>query len=117
MKIHLKKKILILIVLIINTQTFSWAGSYISWDSSSGVVKGYKIYYSKVAGNYSESNSQDVGLVNRYPISNLPLNDSTLYYFVIRAYNTYGESQNSDMISWETKDNTPPLPPDGVTVQ
>lgn len=93
----------------------AFAAPTLVWDASSGTVTGYRIYYGLSSGSYT--NSKDVGDVTQYSISSLPLQDSTTYYFVARAYNGAGESGNSNEVSYKTPDTTAPLPPQGVTVQ
>ncbi len=115
MKVYLRIAVFCLIAFCSASTVF--AATHLIWGTSSGEVEGYRIYYSTTEGSYTLSNSVDVGLVNQYPFDNLPLDDSTYYYFVIRAYNQYGESENSDSVVWQSNDNTPPLPPVEVAVQ
>ncbi|WDP90753.1 MAG: fibronectin type III domain-containing protein [Desulfobacter sp.] len=85
------------------------AESMISWAPSSGVVDGYKLFYGTEYDNYSSE--LDVGLSTQYPMSQLPLKETTTYYFVVKAYNSTGMSEASNVISWTSGDMTPPLPP------
>jgi len=75
-------------------------------------VAGYTIYYGTSSGNYTQS--KDVGNVTSYPLSNLNINESEIYYMVVAAYTVIGEegffsnevntgSSNSD------SDTIPPL--------
>lgn len=95
--------------------SISYAGSNLVWDESSGDVSGYRIYYGTSQGSHNQN--IDVGNATQYSLSSLPLNDNTTYYFIVRAYNDAGESGNSNEISWKAGDNTPPLPPKGITVE
>ena len=85
------------------------------WDASSGDVTGYRIYYG--TNQQSLSENRDVGNVTEYPLYQMPLQEKETYFFVARAYNTAGESGDSNMVSWLVPDNTAPVPPQGVIVQ
>lgn len=93
------------------------AGVTLAWDASSGEVNGYRIYYGTSQGTYPSS--VDTGNVTEYALTGLQ--DGTTYYFVARAYNDFGESENSNEVSWTSPetpiDHTPPLPPAGVSVE
>ncbi len=93
------------------------ADTYLTWGESSGVVDGYRIYYRIQTDTYNIANSRDVYKVNDYSLNNLPLQDQTQYYFIVRAYNEYGEGPDSDEISWSSDDSTPPMPPTGVRLE
>ena len=85
-------------------------GPMLQWDAVTGDVTGYMIYYGTVSGSYSAS--KDVGNVTRYPLSDLFLAEGTTYYFVIKAYNNTGESDNSVEVSYstgESADTTVPV--------
>lgn len=93
------------------------AAGTLVWDPpSTGTVNGYKIYYGSAPGGPYGS-SQDAGSVTSYGLNNLPLQEKTTYYFVVRAYNQAGESENSNEASYLVPDTTPPAAPVGVTVQ
>ena len=68
----------------------------LSWTASTGDVTGYKVYYGRDPGNYTSN--IDVGNVTQYTISGLE--EGPTYYFVARAYNDAGESENSNEVSW-----------------
>jgi len=74
--------------------------------ASTGDVTGYKVYYGTDPGNYT--NNIDVGNVTQYNISGLE--EGPTYYFVARAYNDAGESENSNEVSWSwsPEDNESP---------
>ena len=91
------------------------AEQVLKWDASTGEVTGYTIYYGTSQGSYLLN--RDVGDVTQYALNNFPLSEGVTYYFVVRSYNSYGESANSGEISYTvpiTGDTTPPLPPVGV---
>ena len=73
---------------------------------------GYNAYYGIESGVYGEA--IDAGNNTTYTIIDLPPHT---YYFVVTAYNTYGESGYSDEISGEVKplSELPPPNPDGLT--
>lgn len=68
----------------------------LAWDpNTEPSLMGYKLYYGTAPGNYSQS--IDVGNVTSYVVSNLPV--GVTYYFVVKAYDAFGESSNSNEIS------------------
>lgn len=90
------------------------AGMKLAWDASFGAT-GYRIYYGTTQGSHPDS--KDVGDVTEYAISELGLGGGT-YYFVIRAYNDAGESEDSNEVFWKAPESYhAPLPPTGVTVE
>jgi hypothetical protein len=84
----------------------------LAWDAPAegGQVNGYRLYYGTSAGNYH--NSVDLGTAPQNTISGL--DEETTYHIVVRAYNEAGESPDSNTVTWESSDTTPPLPPDQV---
>ncbi len=89
------------------------AATILSWSACAGEVTGYRIYYGTTPASYPFN--KEVGKVTQYPLSSLSLSEGNTYYFVIRAYNSAGESTNSNEVSWTVPDSTPPLPPAGVS--
>ena len=82
-------------------------GATLLWDASPGEVTGYRLYYGTSAGSYIQN--VDVGNVISYSTDSLPLTEDTLYYFVVTAYNSAGESGYSNEVSWAQDDTTPPI--------
>jgi len=80
---------------------------HLAWGPSSGEVTGYRIYYGTSQGNHP--NKIEVGNVTDYVVTGLE--DGVTYYFVTRAYNAYGESADSNEVSWSSSsaDTTSPL--------
>lgn len=101
----------LLIILFFNPLSVS--ASMLQWGPTTEGVSGYRLYYGTSQGNYT--NSKDVGLAIEYSLSNLPLVENSTYYFVVRAYNSAGESDDSNEISWTVPDSTPPSIPTGLT--
>ena len=91
------------------------AEDFLVWDAVSGDVDGYKVYYSQEIGNYT--NKQDVGNITEYSLVNSTINENETYYFVIRAYNEFGESTNSNYVEYVKKETTPPLSPEWGAVE
>ncbi len=99
-------------------------GGTLSWDASIGEVTGYRVYYSTNSGSLTpkvdvdnapkvdvgNATKVDVGNVTSCSIDPLPLEEDTLYYFVVTAYNSASESGPSNMVSWTPADTTPPVP-------
>lgn len=74
---------------------------HFSWGMSTGNVTGYRIYWGESKGGpYSnrlcEVNSLQLG----YTVS---LNNEQQYHLVCRAYNQYGESGNSNEVTWSVQ--------------
>jgi len=99
-------------LLVIMTSQDAFSDSLLSWDQSADEVTGYRIYYSQVQGEYADT--KDVGNVTTYSLDALPLNEGVTYYLIVRAYNSAGESGNSNEVSYIVLDNTPPAQPQGV---
>ena len=75
---------------------------HLAWDPSSGEVDGYRIYYGTSPG--SHPTRVEVGDATDYVVTGLE--DGRTYYFVVRAYNQYGESGDSNEISWYSGDSS-----------
>jgi Fibronectin type III domain len=76
--------------------TLAWEGV-----SQSGVsVTGYRVYYGTQNGSYPTMGCQ----VNDTSCTVKELEDGQTYHFVARAYNSYGESGNSDPVSYTVPD-------------
>jgi len=97
------KKVLFFIIICFfscTVQAFS-ADLRLLWDAASGEVTGYRIYYGTASG--SHPNMIDVGNTTSFTVTGLE--SGTTYYFVCRAYNQYGESGDSDEITWSAPVN------------
>jgi hypothetical protein len=103
----------IILLFIIPNPAFS--EPKLTWDTSSGQVDGYRIYYGTTQGTYSSN--KDVGKVTEYSLANLSLQERKTYYFIARAYNSAGESGDSNWISWKVPDSTAPAPVQSVDVE
>jgi len=97
-------------------------GATLSWDANADIdkVTGYNLYYSTNPGsltpNVDVNNATKVEVGNdiSYSTNPLPLTEGILYYFVVTACNTAGESGPSNMVSWRPADTTPPEPTEEV---
>jgi hypothetical protein len=81
---------------------------HFQWGASSGVVDGYRIYYgSEPGGPYSNLLDEIGGATTEYTAT---LDEAWTYYLVVRAFNDYGESGNSNEVVWpsDTVDSEPP---------
>lgn len=75
----------------------------LAWDgvSQSGVtVTGYRVYYGTQNGSYPTMGCQ----VTNTSCTVTELEDGQTYHFVARAYNSYGESYDSDPVSYTVPD-------------
>lgn len=78
------------------------------WDANTSGIAGYRLHYGTRSGSYSRQ--LDVGLVTTAIVSDLA--DGTTYFFVVNAYNAYGESPPSNEVSDDPNATpTPPPPP------
>jgi hypothetical protein len=87
----------------------------LAWDASSGTVEGYNVYYGTNPSD--RSNHRDVGNTTQLDLNNLPLSDGVTYYLCVSAYNSAGESPPCAPVVFTPGDNTPPLPPIGLTTE
>lgn len=107
--------LLLCFLAVVSVPAAAVAESALEWDPSSGDVNGYMVYYGTSPGNYPEK--KDAGNSTRFSLANFAVQDATTYYFVVRAYNEFGESPSSNEISWTSGDSTPPMPPQGLSVE
>lgn len=91
------------------------AGPTLEWEPSAGDVVGYRVFFGTSSGKLPDH--RDAGNATRYSIGNLPLQDNATYHFAVRAYNDFGESPDSNRISWTSGDSTPPIPPRGLAFE
>lgn len=116
MKSKIKSILIGLFILIVNYNYLHATDAVLKWDAATGDVTGYTIYYGLSEGSYP--NNRDVGNVTQYALSNLSLSEGTSYYFVVRAYNSVGESGDSNLTTYtvpSSEDTTPPITPQGIT--
>jgi hypothetical protein len=74
---------------------------HFSWGKSTGLVDGYRIYWSEVAGGpYLHRLCEVNAATLSYTAS---LNSDWEYHLVCRAYNDVGESGNSNVVVWPTE--------------
>ena len=90
-------------------------GETLVWQASSGVVEGYRVYWSTSRGDLT--NSHDVGNNTRYDLNRLPLTEGLTYYLCVSAYNAAGESPPCAPVVFTPGDNTPPAPPTGLSAE
>jgi len=83
-------------------------GIIIEWGASSGVVDSYRIYYGSILGGPYPNLLVEVGSTTTDCYATL--DEGLTYYLVVRAYNIYGESGNSNEVKWP-KDGVDSEPP------
>ena len=103
------------IALIVLLSPIASSAATLVWDASSGTVDGYKVYWG--INSSDQSNSTDVGNVTQYNLDNLPLSEGVTYYIFVSAYNEAGESSPCAPVVFTPGDNTPPVPPVGLTTE
>jgi hypothetical protein len=92
-------------------------GATLKWDKVTGDGVAYRLYYGYSPGSYQFQ--EDVGDALQYEISALNLEAGVTYYFVVRAYNAYGESGDSKNVPYTVPsggDTTPPVSPSELSV-
>jgi hypothetical protein len=88
------------------------AGSILlSWDSVSGAT-GYRVYYGRSSGQYTQS--RDVGNTTSADIGGLE--DCTEWFLAVKAYNSVGESPgfSNEIVGWARPMVTGPSPNAGI---
>ena len=87
------------LVFLLFFASYSFAAEvHFQWGSSSGDVEGYRIYYgSSHEGHYPNLLAQVGGTTTEHLAT---LNEGQDYYLVVRAFNDYGESGNSNEVVW-----------------
>jgi len=104
-----------ILILILVIPFAAFASPFLQWDASTGEVTGYRVYYGTTQnGPYPAS--YEVATTS-CDMANLPLQQNETYYFVVRAYNSAGESGNSNEASYTVPDTTPPGVVQGVEAQ
>ena len=114
-KIYTSTKVAFVTLLFFSAAVSLATAATLAWDSSSGTVDGYKVYYGTNASNPSKS--IDVGNATQYDIDKLPLTENTQYFFCVSAYNTAGESNPCPPVAYTPADTTPPAPPIGLMAE
>lgn len=89
-----KKCLGILGIVLMLVGVLSAADVKLAWDANTPVPDGYKVYYGTTTGVYPSN--VNAGNVVNTTITGLTF--TTKYYFVVRAFNTAGESGNSNEV-------------------
>jgi len=110
---HMLLSLIVMLTLLISPAVIE--AETLVWDASSGIVEGYNVYYGKNPSN--RSNYRNVGNTTQLDLNNLPLSEGITYYLSVSAYNSAGESPPCAPVVFTPGDNTPPLPPTGLTTQ
>jgi len=113
-----KRKIISSITILLAILIFAWtpaAAATLEWNTSSGTVEGYNVYYSTSAT--TPGNLIDVGNTAQFDIDTLSLTENVQYYFCVSAYNTAGESNPCSPVAYTPADTTPPTPPVGLIAE
>lgn len=109
---HRRLVVTCLAALVLLTASYAFAAQvHLAWNASSGSVTGYRIYYGTSPG--SHPTKVEAGNVTDYIVTGL--SENVMYYFVVRAYNSYGESADSNEISWISTSTTTTVPPTTTT--
>jgi len=72
-------------------------GVTFTWGASTGTVDGYRIYWGTVEGGPYPFRLCDVGKNDLIYITSL---DEQVRYLICRAYNGFGESEDSNEVCW-----------------
>jgi hypothetical protein len=103
-------------------------GDTIEWEDRGDAVDGYKLYYgifddSTLCSSHTKNEYSNVVdlKINQYVLDNLSsLSSGKQYCFAVSAYNSAGESDISEAVSWipsSSSDNIPPLTPSGLSAE
>lgn len=89
----------------------------LSWEEpDSGTITGYRVYYG-IDSNNMALLQQVSSSIKQLSLDSFTLEQDKTYFFGIKGYNTAGESDFSNIVSYTPGDTTPPLSPLGVTVE
>lgn len=69
-----------------------------AWDANTDYVEGYRLYYRMQGESYDYSEPEWEGDETTCTIRNL--DNGGVHFFVLRAYNVFGESVNSRELRW-----------------
>lgn len=110
------KKLLVTTLMLLMFYSVSFAAS-LSWELIPGEeITGFRIYYGKDIQDlqlYDEvSDSTQEYSFDKFQL--VPLEE---YYFAISAYNSAGESDLSNSVSYISGETTPPTPPTGLKIE
>lgn len=115
-RLHLAPVFLFTVVFLGVTSALHAQSVTLAWDANTeSDLSGYMVLYGTQSGIYS--NSVDVGNVTSKTVTGLTA--STLYYFVVKAYNTAGQlspASNEVFVTTGGVGNPPPPPPAGLTL-
>lgn len=75
-------------------------GVELVWDASTGIVNGYRVFYTDGTNNWSK----DVGNTTSVNIDDLYLDVGVEYSFEVRAYNAVGHSPPSNIVTYTRYD-------------
>ena len=119
----MKKSYLIVLVLMLclfissagygANKTVEWIAPTLNADGSPCTdLAGYKLYYGKVSGSYT--NNIAIGLVESYTVTIDNTKDGETYYFVMTAIDTSG---NESALSNEISYTIPDVAPQSITIK
>ena len=100
------KKLLLAFLLVLFTAIPALAASLV-WDASTGQVDGYIVYFGPTSGDHAQFH-YDVGTPTTCDIDLLNLVPGTEYTFTVRAYNSAGESGDSNAVTYTRPAYSPP---------
>jgi hypothetical protein len=80
-------------ILFCSSMAFGAVDVTLAWDASSG-ADGYRLFSREEGQSYNYSSPDWEGTTTTGTVTGLA--HDTTYYFVVRAYNDYGESDDSD---------------------
>jgi len=108
-----KASLLLIIGIVLLIGVCSVSADVLRWDASTGDVDGYQVYWGNVPSVYPFT--EDVGNVLEVGTpdqdgalaDHFKLNPGT-WYFIVRAYNTSGESGDSNVADMTIAENIQP---------
>lgn len=87
---------LVFLVYFLNPSITLAADVTLTWDPSSGVVDGYRVFERQDGENYDYENPSWEGSGTTSTVYNL--DEGVTHYFVVRAFNEFGESADSNEV-------------------
>ena len=100
------KKLILAFLLVLFITVPAFAASLV-WDASTGQVNGYIVYFGPTSGDHAQYH-YDNGTDTSCDMSNLNLVPGIDYTFTVRAWNTAGESGDSNSVTYTVPAYSPP---------
>lgn len=101
------KKLLLALLIILFMAAPAFAASLV-WDASTGQVNGYIVYFGPTSGDHAAFHYEN-GIATSCDLVNLNLVPGVDYTFTVRAWNSAGESGDSNSVPYTLPAYSPPV--------